>query len=330
MADHDHHFEDDTPEPTYLQGDDHHSDEEDTKSSTHPFVTYNSLASSKVEAGPSFVNAYFAKHQHAPDPLTAPPGTQTPDVRGMSPSTGAGPAAAAMIKCRQGFESNSEQTQQPAEQLASTTPLSIRVSQQMKEEHKDTVVPQLSRATTSTRIRAISDASDTANNTGGSITQIPEMEIDERVSSILDDSGNDIANADLDVDDDTTSRKIEDEIRSMMRKVHIQDITDGTNGMGEGPQELKRIGDTLAKCMELRDKYMDISCQHEVENPKNKPDWAIYPKPPPPAWHNFSHKSASDPPEEFDLAKCKIPSAGEAVFEMGEDGIYSVYSSEEL
>ncbi|ORX72761.1 hypothetical protein DL89DRAFT_290596 [Linderina pennispora] len=268
MADRNHQFEDDTLEPTYLQGDEHHSDEDDTKSSTHPFVTYNSLASSRVEAGPSFVNAYFAKHHNVIDPLAAPPGTQTPDMGRTSPSTNSGPAAAAMIKCRQGFESGTDPVP--------TTPLSIRVSQQMKEEHKDTM-PQI----------LLQDAK----------TQTTDIDITEK-------------KGDPDVDDDTTSRKIEDEIRNMMRK-----------GWARARRSSSAFGDTLVKCMELRDKQ---------ENPKNKSGWKIYPKPPPPAWHNFSHKSPEDQPEEFDMGKCEIPPEDEAVFEMGEDGIYAVYRNEEL
>ncbi|ORX68326.1 AMP deaminase [Linderina pennispora] len=91
--------------------------------------------------------------------------------------------------------------------------------------------------------------------------------------------------------------------------------------------ELRRIGDALAKCMALRDKYMDISCQHEADNPINKPGWKIYPKPPPPAWRNFN-EPATDVQEEFDMSKCKIPQADDCVFEMVESGVFAVFETQ--
>ncbi|KAI8318550.1 acetyl-CoA synthetase-like protein [Martensiomyces pterosporus] len=75
---------------------------------------------------------------------------------------------------------------------------------------------------------------------------------------------------------------------------------------------------------------MDISMQHDINNPKNKTGWNIYPPPPAPAWHNFGKSQEGNGTEEFDMAKCEIPPVDDCVFEMNESGVYSVYESEEL
>jgi AMP deaminase len=36
--------------------------------------------------------------------------------------------------------------------------------------------------------------------------------------------------------------------------------------------------------LDLREKYMRLSCQRLEDDPKNKPDWTIYPPPPPASW----------------------------------------------
>ncbi|KAJ1955226.1 AMP deaminase, partial [Dipsacomyces acuminosporus] len=308
----------------------------------HPFVTYNSLASSTYEAGPSFVNAYFAKHpfpHQSKDPLEPPVGTQTPDPSSIQqqqqqPANSAdhGPAAAALIKSKKGLPhahiENSKNEQ------SGDKPRSILVSQRLLKENKDSVAPQLLRTNTATRIKQATAATDVIRNY--------ELDVEEEIVDIGDDAQGSTKSAsilprqaeaalaqDPDIDDDATSRKIEDEIRDMMRKVHVKDASEALRGMNEGPEELKRIGDALVRCMELRDKYMDISLQHEIDNPKNKPDWKIYPSPPKPAWHNFAKRTV-DKDEEFDMSKCEIPRPDDSVFEVAESGVYQVYENEEL
>ncbi|KAJ2832914.1 AMP deaminase [Coemansia furcata] len=125
--------------------------------------------------------------------------------------------------------------------------------------------------------------------------------------------------ADPDVDDDLTSREIEDEIRKMMDGTHLGD----DEGMAESPQELQSIGKAFTRCMELRDKYMKISRQRESDNPRNSPEWTVYPAPPPPAWHSFGKKSPATG-EDFDLSKCTIPGDDGCTFTLGDDGVYAV------
>ncbi|KAJ2049196.1 AMP deaminase [Coemansia sp. RSA 922] len=130
--------------------------------------------------------------------------------------------------------------------------------------------------------------------------------------------------ANPDFDDDLTSREIEDEIRKMMTGTHDNESADDLEGMGESPLELQDIGKTLTRCMELRDKYMQISLQHESDNPRNTPEWTVYPAPPPPAWHSFGKKPQAAG-EEFDMAKCEIPTDDGCTFAMGDDGVYTVF-----
>ncbi|KAJ2448100.1 AMP deaminase, partial [Coemansia sp. RSA 2337] len=130
--------------------------------------------------------------------------------------------------------------------------------------------------------------------------------------------------ANPDFDDDLTSREIEDEIRKMMAGTHDNESADELEGMGESPLELQDIGKAFTRCMELRDKYMQISLQRESDNPRNTPEWTVYPAPPPPAWHSFGKKPQAAG-EEFDMAKCEIPDDDGCTFAMGDDGVYTVF-----
>ncbi|KAJ1860644.1 AMP deaminase [Coemansia sp. RSA 2703] len=278
--------------------------EEDTSrhgtSTPHPYMTYNSLASSNYEAGPSFVNAYFAKQPKQPNPLqkstvTSPDDTKSAEGGNNSAHRGQGPAAAAMVKCRQGLTADGCG-------CASCTGKSPAAASEV----------------------SVAD-------------EAPCFIFDERMHSkdrgILTDMAENLLAADPDIDDDVTSRKIESEIRTMMRRVHIKGTDEELCGMNESPDELRRIANALIKCMSLRDKYMEISGQHESSDPKNQSGWTIYPPPPPPAWHSFtkdasgaSHRTSVN---EFDMNECKIPGDDGCVFAMGEDGVYAVYASEE-
>ncbi|KAJ2697990.1 AMP deaminase [Coemansia sp. IMI 203386] len=246
----------------------------------HPYMTYNSLASSNYEAGPNFVNSYFGSlntsnnvHHH---------------------EQGQGPAAAAMLKCKQG----------PTGENCACA--SCRGS--------SAVSPMI-------------EASLDWNQ------QEQQHEVDK---GMLPDWSETLLAADPDIDDDVTSRRIENEIRSMMRRVHVNshnDDDDEFGGMSESADELRRIGKALVQCMGLRNKYMDISHQHEGGNPKNRPGWEIYPPPPKPAWrHTGRSSSKAAPPHpnvEFDINKIDIPEADQCVFSMDENGVYAVYESEE-
>ncbi|KAJ1724652.1 AMP deaminase, partial [Coemansia erecta] len=278
--------------------------EEDTSghdtNAPHPYMTYSSLASSNYEAGPSFVNAYFAKQPKQSNPLQKPAEVSSDTGKSVEDgNTGAhrgqGPAAAAMVKCRQGLTADGCG-------CASCTGKSPAAASEV----------------------SVAD-------------EAPCFIFDERMHSkdrgILTDMAESLLASDPDIDDDVTSRKIESEIRTMMRRVHIKGTEEELCGMNESPDELRRIADALIRCMSLRDKYMEISGQHESSNPKNQAGWSIYPPPPPPAWHSFTRDSSGashrTPVEEFDINKCAIPGDDGCVFAMGDDGVYAVYGSED-
>ncbi|KAJ2742362.1 AMP deaminase [Coemansia sp. BCRC 34301] len=118
-------------------------------------------------------------------------------------------------------------------------------------------------------------------------------------------------------------REIEDEIRRIMMRTHG---ADSAESISESPQELQRIGRALARCMELRNKYMQTSMQRESDNPRNRSGWQIYPAPPPPAWRNFD-QPVKEAAQDFDLDQCVIPNDDGCTFAMGDDGVYSVSES---
>ncbi|KAJ2853933.1 AMP deaminase, partial [Coemansia asiatica] len=242
---------------------------------THPYMTYNSLASSNFEAGPNFVNSYFAKQHNA----------------STHQNQRQGPAAAAIITCKQALTPSENCSCASCRGSSGVSPM---LDAQNKSQH----------------------LADKGMLAGWSESLLA---------------------ANPDVDDDVTSRKIEDEIRSMMRRVHVKHTDDEVEefeGMGETPEELRRIAQALQRCMALRNKYMDTSHQHENGNPKSRPGWTIYPPPPLPAWHHAGRSSSKAAPQatsvEFDIDKIDIPPADQCVFAMGNDGVYAVYESEEL
>lgn len=48
--------------------------------------------------------------------------------------------------------------------------------------------------------------------------------------------------------------------------------------------ELSAISSDIHKLIGLRNKYINLSLQGPLDNPKDSPDWVIYPPPPEPAW----------------------------------------------
>lgn len=129
--------------------------------------------------------------------------------------------------------------------------------------------------------------------------------------------------------------------------------------------ETDTIFEAFRRCLQLRDKYMQISGQKLGFNPKDhdgvfpglkedmadvsgiRPDadvtaasdesssftpWRIYPKPPSPHWH---FQESDDAPnflhtpgdEEFVFENCEIPGPHDWDFEIDEKGVYQVYSN---
>ncbi|KAG1152657.1 hypothetical protein G6F37_000886 [Rhizopus arrhizus] len=108
--------------------------------------------------------------------------------------------------------------------------------------------------------------------------------------------------------------------------------------------ELRELYGTLQKCLDLRERYIDQSSQRLNDDPRNHPDWEIYPPPPPKSWplpplEELERRKAkekareADPVaavgSEFDFNYCKIPEAHEYNFEMGPDGFFVVYQDDQ-
>jgi AMP deaminase len=90
--------------------------------------------------------------------------------------------------------------------------------------------------------------------------------------------------------------------------------------------ELQKLYTNFQRCLDLRDKYMEASCQRPFDNPKDHDDWEIYPAPPAPSWplpppEELQRRKErelareADPfgfvGSEFDYNHCKIPKEDE-------------------
>ncbi|TVY78179.1 AMP deaminase [Lachnellula suecica] len=57
--------------------------------------------------------------------------------------------------------------------------------------------------------------------------------------------------------------------------------------------ELSTIYSNIQKILDTRHKYMRLSLQEEGDNPKDDPNWNIYPPPPEPAWYEEKDRSSN-------------------------------------
>lgn len=76
--------------------------------------------------------------------------------------------------------------------------------------------------------------------------------------------------------------------------------------------ELIELFANVRECLDLRHKYLDLSLQRdELMNPKNQPDWVIYPPPPKPTYKSKNRFNSapgeSDDDQEFDFDQVTIP-----------------------
>ncbi|ORX57998.1 AMP deaminase [Hesseltinella vesiculosa] len=108
--------------------------------------------------------------------------------------------------------------------------------------------------------------------------------------------------------------------------------------------EIRDLYLKLQKCLDMRQKYMDLSHQRHEDDPKNKPDWKIYPPPPPPSWptppeevlaklKQKEHERRIDPiaavGSDFFFEECDIPGKHPFVFGQNKEGFYQVYKTEQ-
>lgn len=96
-------------------------------------------------------------------------------------------------------------------------------------------------------------------------------------------------------------------------------------------QELGYMYEKVHKCIDLRRKYQRLSLQTAGDNPRDEPDWKIYPEPPKPSWnpvtkeHDTAGARTSAP---FEYEKCEIPDESEYLFKIDGDDVYQVYENE--
>lgn len=98
--------------------------------------------------------------------------------------------------------------------------------------------------------------------------------------------------------------------------------------------ELIEFYQNVKKCLDFRQKYLDLSLQTpELLNPKNQPDWNIYPPPPKPTYksknrfNQLPRESDNDEEEEFDFSKCEIPHISDSsyYFALDNEDVYQVH-----
>ncbi|TKA66059.1 hypothetical protein B0A55_09915 [Friedmanniomyces simplex] len=118
--------------------------------------------------------------------------------------------------------------------------------------------------------------------------------------------------------------------------------------------ELHAIYSNIQKILDLRHKYMRLSLQGPLDNPKDEPDWNIYPSMPAPVWqenkerpgggegeNGESSKSPTQPSpprrprkmgqdigEDFVLEDClPVPEDADMTFQLDSSGVYQVYNT---
>ncbi|KAI9662130.1 MAG: AMP deaminase [Alyxoria varia] len=132
----------------------------------------------------------------------------------------------------------------------------------------------------------------------------------------------------------------------------------GTGGFANADSyvtsELSTIYKNITKVLDARNKYMRLSLQGSNDNPKDDPEWRIYPEPPQPVWHHSTErqddddddgvdpepvlrspkrtrKPGQDIGEDFDFEELRpLPEASEMLFKLDDGGVYQVYESTKL
>jgi AMP deaminase len=98
--------------------------------------------------------------------------------------------------------------------------------------------------------------------------------------------------------------------------------------------ELIELFKNVSYCLETRHKYLKLSRQFdEMSNPKNKPNWKVYPAPPKPTYKSKNRfnqvvSEFDNDDEEFDFSNCTIPPPNdEYSFRLNDEGVYEVFKN---
>ncbi|GAO15288.1 hypothetical protein UVI_02041120 [Ustilaginoidea virens] len=120
--------------------------------------------------------------------------------------------------------------------------------------------------------------------------------------------------------------------------------------------ELSAISKNIQKVLDVRRKYIALSCQGLDDNPRDGDDWEIYPPPPEPAWSQTKggrtdfpgsnpseqgtqtkrpslsrrRKPGLDVGEDFNMEDLlPLPGADDATFKLDDSGVYQVFGNGE-
>ena len=99
-------------------------------------------------------------------------------------------------------------------------------------------------------------------------------------------------------------------------------------------EELVELFQSVKTCLDLRHKYLNISLQsNEMQNPKNGPDWKIYPPPPPPTYKSKNRynqiPNVQELDEEFDIEKVSIPQTNNNYeFKFNDEDVIEVFDNQ--
>lgn len=115
--------------------------------------------------------------------------------------------------------------------------------------------------------------------------------------------------------------------------------------------ELSAIYTNIQKVLDLRHKYIRLSLQRPLDNPKDDPSWKIYPPHPEPVWDELKErpnassslqnsvvldsaepskaprKMGKDIGEDFHIEDVPVPGASEMSFRLDDGGVFQVYET---
>ncbi|ODV91611.1 hypothetical protein CANCADRAFT_29987 [Tortispora caseinolytica NRRL Y-17796] len=103
--------------------------------------------------------------------------------------------------------------------------------------------------------------------------------------------------------------------------------------------ELTKIYTDVAKCINIRRKYMEISLQRPGDDPRNSDDWHVYPEHPKPMYKETKEWSQGEGErkfgenigEDFDFSKCDIPGLDSRVeYRISPTGVFEIFDANEL
>lgn len=100
-------------------------------------------------------------------------------------------------------------------------------------------------------------------------------------------------------------------------------------------RELESMYKSVSDAIAVRRRFMDLSLQDESLNPKNLPDWQLYPPPPEPEYDPVTKQFNKKPKEvhspenvgaKFHFEDIQIPKANDYTYKLNADGVYEAFA----